>query len=32
MEKMMAGSFADLVRMSTTLDQASPSPAEGEQR
>jgi FixJ family two-component response regulator len=28
MEKMMARSFADLVRMSTTLGQASPSPTE----
>ena len=28
MEKMMASSFADLVRMSTTLGQASPPPTE----
>ena len=32
MEKMMSKSFADLVRMSATLVQASPSPAEGVER
>jgi FixJ family two-component response regulator len=32
MEKMKASSFADLVRMSTTLGQPSPSPTEGVER